>query len=273
MLFPFFVYCILRFHKKCLPKCCECESNWIKVSGNHPRPREYLDRNQNPTSQWRNNDSNNNVKVGFEMKISGAQKYNGELVRVIEVLEDDKARVQFENSETIIRLPTRCLKKRSHEECLKKRSHKENYSKTEWQKAHLDLRQKIRGDWRNSDGLLISVEDDIVTFLPSTNSYPLYPFGQNRLKMKIGDAWWCYSNKSSEDILIWSNRGESVTWDRRVMPLSVDDLPPSYEHSGLQVEMSTPSTYEHTHSQVELSTPPPAYDEVGPSAPPAYQNV
>lgn len=275
VLFPFYIICIYYYQKETFDKCI---SEWIPKS-NHEDPREYLDSTQNPkrppvVAKWRVNISHDNVKAGRKMKISGAQKYNGELVRVVEVLDNDKARVQFETSDKIIRIPRHCLKERGHTTTNDRESTCYVYYSDQptWRKAHLDLRQKIRGDWRNSDGLLISVEDDVVTFLPSTNSYRLFPFGENRLKLKIGNEWWCYSNQSSEDVLVWTNRGESVIWERRVIPPSVDDLPPSYEHSGLQVEMSAPPAYEHTELQLEANAPP-AYDEVGPLAPPAYQIV
>jgi len=50
------------------------------------------------------------MEVGSLMKIRGAEKYNGKLVRVIEELDSNKIRVRFENNPLkIIQIPSGCL--------------------------------------------------------------------------------------------------------------------------------------------------------------------
>jgi len=66
-----------------------------------PRPQKASNR----PSWWRPP-----MEVGSLMKITGAQKYNGKLVRVIEELNSNKSRVRFENNPSrIIRIESKCL--------------------------------------------------------------------------------------------------------------------------------------------------------------------
>ena len=49
------------------------------------------------------------MPVGSLMKITGAMKYDGKLVRVVENLPSNKVRVRLEESGEIIRIPRWCL--------------------------------------------------------------------------------------------------------------------------------------------------------------------
>jgi len=152
----------------------------------------------------------------------------------------------------------------------KKRERERKKKSSREQKRFQKLYQKLQGDWSNSDGLLITVRQSGVTFLPSGNSYTIEKGDGSRMKMDIrGEVWICREQDfTEEDTVIWRRMNESIIWRRRDLPTSLDDMPPGYEEAHM-VEMGPtagrPAVYKDP-------TAPPKYENQ-PSAPPQYGEV
>lgn len=137
-------------------------------------------------------------------------------------------------------------------------------------KGFQKLYEKLQGDWSNSDGLLITVRQSAITFLPSGNSYKLEKGDGVRMKMDIrGEVWISREQDfAEEDTVIWRRMNESIIWTRRDLPTSLDDMPPGYEEAHT-VEMGPTSGQPPVYKD---PTAPPKYGDQ-PSAPPQYGDV
>jgi len=127
----------------------------------------------------------------------------------------------------------------------------------------------IQGDWRNSDGLLISVKNRQATFLPSGNCYKIdkieFSSSIYQAAIRISNQIWTLYNfdVSTKDLesnpyflkqIKWVCGGEVIEWNRREEP---KESPPSYDN------WSAPPVYDHVELYVNVPTS-------HPSAPPAY---
>jgi len=144
-----------------------------------------------------------------------------------------------------------------------KASRKEDFiwrrvEKSLWGDYQQKVCAQIQGDWRNSDGLLVSVNDRNITFQPSGNCYFLFGDDFDVVYMLISDIKWTLSSMEEEK-LIWKAPNEApITWEKRKM------IAPN---APVQIEWGAPPNYQPNTPSPPLSDRFDSFDEPGVTTP------